>query len=323
MTLPILIITVFFLTFLVTSMASYWLLGGSDQKKKIMTRLQAIQEVSARKDEETLRLLRKDLERDMPFLRRFAATLPGVPQLRLFIDQAAVAMEVETFLAISVTTGLGVLIVLLLAGFPAPAAVFGCLGAAAIPSIAIYLKRESRFRKFEELFPDAIDQLARAVRAGHAFTSGFELIGRELPDPVGQEFRTTYAQQNLGVPLAVALQNFAARIPLPDVRFFVAAIQIQRESGGNLGEVLDSLSYVVRERFKLLRQIRVYTAEGRMSMYVLMAMPFVAGVGVYLVNPGYMMPLFTDPRGHMALLVAAVMQVFGFVIIRRMISIKV
>jgi tight adherence protein B len=112
-------------------------------------------------------------------------------------------------------------------------------------------------------------------------------------------------------------------MPLPDVRFFVAAVQIQRESGGNLGEVLDSLAQVVRERFKLMRQIRVFTAEGRLSMYILMAMPFIAGFGMYLINPEYMVPMFTDPSGQLALIVAAVMQVIGFLIIRKMIQIKV
>jgi tight adherence protein B len=321
-TLLILIATIFLLTFLLTSMLSYWFLGGSS-KKHLLTRIQAIQEATVRHDEEALKILKSDLKEDTPFLRRWLATLPGIPEVSLFMEQAALKMEAETFIVLTLGIFLVSLLVQILVGIPVLAAVILALAVGGVPSLVVYLRRSARFRKFEELFPDAIDQLARAVRAGHAFTSGFELIGQELPDPVGQEFRTTYAQQNLGVPFSVALKNFAIRVPLPDVRFFVAAVEIQRESGGNLGEVLDSLAAVVRDRFKLLRQVRVYTAEGRMSMYALMAMPFIAALGMFLLNPDYMAPLFFDPRGQKTLLVAATMQVIGFLIIRKMIKIKV
>src|SRR5262249_42258642 len=177
--------------------------------------------------------------------------------------------------------------------------------------------------KFEEQFPEAMDLLGRAVRAGHAFTTGFELIGKELPDPVGEEFRLAFQQQNLGVPLRDALQNMAMRVPLPDVRIFVSALQIQRESGGNLAEILDMLSYVIRERFKLRRQVRIFTAEGRISSYMLTAIPLVALVGMWILQRDYLRPLFTDPRGQMALTVAAALQVVGYVVIKKIIKIKV
>ena len=318
-----LIVAIFLLTFLLAYGLVYLLMGGQTRTKNLMTRIQAIQEATVRNDQEALRVLKTDLDQELPFLSRWMATLPGFPQVSLFLEQAAIKLDVETFLALSLALGLGVALLVLVAGYPVLVIAVLAPAAAAIPTIVVHLKRQSRFRQFEELFPDAIDQLARAVRAGHAFTSGFELIGKELPDPLGHEFRTTYAQQNLGVPLQTALQNLATRVPLPDVRFFVAAVQIQRESGGNLGEVLDSLGQVVRERFKLMRQIRVFTAEGRLSMYILMAMPFVAAFAMYMLNPEYLMPLIEDPRGQVALLVAAVMQVIGFLIIRKMIQIKV
>src|SRR5262249_27485970 len=141
-----------------------------------------------------------------------------------------------------------------------------------------------------EQFPDAIDLLARAVRAGHAFTTAFSLIGEEMADPIAEEFKVTYRQQNLGLPLREAFANLTQRIPLSDVQIFVTALQIQRESGGNLGEILDNLATVIRERFKILREVRVITAEARLSMYALTAMPFVAGILMYLGNPEYMMP---------------------------------
>lgn len=314
---------VFVLVFLLSTGFSYWMVGGVSERRRIMTRLSALQEATVRHDPEAVRVLKTDFRSEIPFTQRVMGQLPGIPELRLFLEQAAIEMEVEVFLVI--TVGIFTLVTLFFLTFGAPlltAAIAGIV-LATIPSCVVWVKRQRRFLKFEEQFPDAIDQLARAVRAGHAFTTGFDLIGEELPDPVGKEFRITYTQQNLGVPLSTALDNFAARMPLPDVRFFVAAVQIQRESGGNLGEVLDSLSYVVRERFKLLRQVRVYTAEGRLSMYILSAIPIVGGIATFLMNPDYMTPLFTDPQGQTWLIVAAAMQVIGYVVIRRMINIKV
>jgi tight adherence protein B len=305
-------------------MLGFLLMGGAARKKSILTRIQAIREASVRHDEEAVRLLKADLEEDLPFFRRWVTGFPGMARVGLFLEQAAVKIDPETFVVLSLTIGLATFLILLLVS-TLPVFVIPPLAvvAGAIPAVVVTILRTRRFHRFEELFPEAVDQLGRAVRAGHAFTAGFELIGKELPDPVGQEFRITYAQQNLGVPLQVALRNMATRMPLPDVRFFVAAIEIQRESGGNLGEVLDSLAEVVRERFKLLRQIRVFTAEGRMSMYILMALPFVAGFGMFFLNRGYMVPMLEDPRGQVALVVALIMQIIGFLIIRSMIKIKV
>src|SRR5256885_1866548 len=159
---------------------------------------------------------------------------------------------------------------------------------AAVQEVSI---RQRRFNKFEEQFPEALDLLGRAVRAGHAFTTGFELIGNELPPPVSEEFRITFQQQKLGVPFRDAMQNMALRVPLPDVLIFVSSLQIQRESGGNLGEILDTMSNVVRERFKLRRQIQIFTAEGRLSSYVLTALPFAALALLYFVQRDYVMPM--------------------------------
>jgi len=319
----ILILLVFAFTLLLTGGVAYFLSGGSGERQKILTRLTALQEAETRHDQSAVQVLKTDFRDEIPFSERIVSSLPGVPQLALLLEQAAIEMAVESFVLITLGIFAIVVLGLLVAGLALPLALVAGIGAAAIPTVVAWVRRQKRFARFEELFPDAIDQLARAVRAGHAFTTGFDLIGQELPDPVGREFRITYSQQNLGVPLSVALSNLATRVPLPDVRFFVAAIQIQRESGGNLGEVLDSLSYVVRERFKLLRQIRVFTAEGRMSMHVLTAIPLVGGLAVYLMNPEYMTPLFTERQGQMALLVAAISQIVGYIVIRRLINIKV
>jgi tight adherence protein B len=194
---------------------------------------------------------------------------------------------------------------------------------AGIPFLFISVKRQRRFFRFEELFPDSMDLLARAVRAGHAFTSGLEMIAKEMPAPLSEEFRRTYEQQNLGLPLRDALENMARRVPLADVRIFVTALLIQRESGGNLAEILDNLSGIIRERFKLMRQIQVLTAQGRLTLYILIALPPLVGLMIFFVNRSYLMLLFTEPLGHRFLLAGIILQVMGFFVIRKIVQPKI
>jgi tight adherence protein B len=232
-------------------------------------------------------------------------------------------MQVGTFVMICVALVMVGLTVTLVLGFPTYLSVAAGLVVGTIPFIVATVKRQKRFDMFEEQFPEAMDLLGRAVRAGHAFTTGFELIGKELPDPVGEEFRIAFQQQGVGIPLRDALGNMATRMPLPDVGIFVSCLQIQRESGGNLGEILDSMSQIMRERFKLRRQIRIYTAEGRLSMYMLTAIPILAFLGLEFFQPEYLNPMLTDPRGQMALGVAVVLQFIGYIVISKIIKIKI
>jgi len=291
-------------------------------RRKMMTRLAAVQEVAAR-NEEIPDVLRKELLSDVPALHRILAKVPGIARLRLFLEQGAIQMQVGNFVLISIAISLFVLFVVLVVGLPLYEALPAAIGAGAIPTVIASAIRQRRFNKFEEQFPEAMDFLGRAVRAGHAFTTGFELIANELPPPVGEEFRITFQQQKLGLPFRDALQNLAVRVPLPDVRIFISSLQIQRDSGGNLGEILDTMSTVVRERFKLRRQIKIYTAEGRLSSYVLTALPFAALVALYFLQPAYIMPMFTEPRGQRMLTLAAILQAVGYVVIGRIIKIKV
>src|SRR5436309_10181187 len=269
------------------------------ERKRIRTRLQALQQSSAQPANEfEVELLRETILSQVPALNRILLQIPPLIWLQLFVQQSATRITVATLLWISASLGLFVLVVTVGVGLPALLAFCLIAGAAAIPFVWIGYKRQRRVARFEELFPEVIDLLARAVRAGHSFTTGLELIGTELPEPVASEFRIVYDQQNLGLSLRDALGNLSVRMPLPDVRVFITALQIQRESGGNLGEILDNLSQVIRERFKLLRQVRVYSAEGRMSLYILMALPPAALGLFWATNPNYVAPLFATPRGH-------------------------
>jgi tight adherence protein B len=194
---------------------------------------------------------------------------------------------------------------------------------ATLPLLHLLRRRGSRRRRFEEQFPEALDLLSRALRAGHAFQSALGMVAEELPDPVGTEFRKTFEQQNFGLPLTDALNELAARTQLLDVRFFVTAVTIQRETGGNLSEILDNLAEVVRERFKLLRQVRVHTAHGRFTGYVLLGLPAALGIVLMFVSPDHMNTLFGHPLGRTMLVGAGVMQTIGYFWIRQVIRIEV
>jgi tight adherence protein B len=193
----------------------------------------------------------------------------------------------------------------------------------AIPFIVLKIKRGRRMRAFEEQFPEGLDLISRALKAGHAFATGLKMVADEMPDPVGTEFRKTFDEQNFGLPMKDALDNLTFRMPLLDVRFFATAVLIQRETGGNLSEILENLSHVVRERFKILRQVRVYTAHGRFTGYVLLALPAVLGIALSFINPDHMNMLFKEHLGQMMLMGALVMQILGFLWIKHVIKIEV
>jgi len=184
-------------------------------------------------------------------------------------------------------------------------------------------KRSVRLRRFEEMFPEALDLLSRAIRAGHAFQTAMGMVAEELGDPVGPEFKKAFDQQNFGLPLRDALNELSDRVSILDVRFFVTAVLIQRETGGNLAEILDNLAHVVRERFKIRRQIRVHTAHGRFTGWVLLGLPAALAVALSVINPDHMQLLFSDRMGQMMIAGAIVMQTIGYFWIRQVIKIEV
>jgi len=203
--------------------------------------------------------------------------------------------------------------------FGLPAALVGLFG----PTGWLMHRRTARMNKFEEAFPEALDLLSRAIRAGHALQTALGMAADELSEPVGPEFKKVFDQQNFGLPLRDALDALAVRVPLLDVRFFVTAIMIQRDTGGNLSEILDNLSHVVRERFKIQRQIRVHTAHGRFTAWVLLALPAVLAIALMYINPDHMQLLFQERMGHMMIAGTLVLQTIGYFWIRQVIKIEV
>ena len=268
-------------------------------------------------------VVKRALEGPLPGVDRLVAGTRGGISLQSLIDQSGVRITPSAVVLISVmgalTAGLITYLVLQLA----LVAMLVALGVAFAPFGFLLHRRGRRLKRFEEMFPEALDLLSRAIRAGHAFQTAMGMVADELPEPVGPEFKKTFDQQNFGLPLRDALNELSERIHLLDVRFFVTAVLIQRDTGGNLSEILDNLAHVVRERFKIQRQVRVHTAHGRFTGYVLLALPAALAVALSVINPDHMQLLFHERMGQVMLMGAIVMQSIGFVWIRKVIKIEV
>jgi tight adherence protein B len=197
------------------------------------------------------------------------------------------------------------------------------LVAGTFPLLYVIRKRNARMRRFEELFPDSLEFVARSMRAGHAFSVSLEMIQREFQEPLAGEFRRTFEEHNLGLPLDVALQKLAQRIPSLDVHFFISAVLLQKRTGGNLAEILDKLAYVIRERFKLRGRIRAISAHGRMTGGALTCIPIAVALIMFYVNPDYVKFFFLDDVGNIMLGAAVVLQIIGYTIIKQIVKIEV
>jgi tight adherence protein B len=298
------------------------LLPGFMAGRQLEQRLKDLSDGDAESPGATTVLLSQAPASALPGMDRLIKTSAG-SWLSTLIDQSGVAVGPGTVVMLSVLAGIGVgLVTLLFAPAWQFALVAGAFGLS-LPILWLKIMRGKRMRKFEEQFPEALDLLSRAIRAGHAFQSAMGMVADELPAPVGVEFKTSFEQQNYGLPLKEALNGLSERMPLMDVRFFVTAVAIQRETGGNLAEILDNLAHVVRERFKILRQVRVHTAHGRFTGYVLLGLPAALAVALMFISPDHMRTLFTVKMGQTMVMGAIVMQTLGFIWIRKVIKIEV
>ena len=279
---------------------------------------------SAAADEsERAEIVKSDAGGPLPEVDRALLRTAAGSRLAHLIHQTGMRITPSAVLAASVA---GALAVALIAGMVAKQALAPLVSAPlglALPFVWLANRRAARLRRFEEMFPEALDLMARAIRAGHAFQTAMGMAADELSEPVGPEFKTTFDQQNFGLPVADALRALSERVPLLDVRFFVTAVLIQRDTGGNLAEILDNLAHVVRERFKIRRQVRVHTAHGRFTAYVLLALPAALGIALSFINPDHMNLLFKEHMGQVMLVIAIVMQTLGYFWIRQVIKIEV
>ncbi|HEV3061910.1 MAG TPA: type II secretion system F family protein [Vicinamibacterales bacterium] len=268
-------------------------------------------------------VVRQDKQGPLPILDRVLSQSNLGAKLKRLIEQSGVDTSASAIVIACIGGAMfGFVVATMFTGqpFAAPLAAVGGLVA---PIMWLKHKATRRLKKFEEMFPEALDLLSRAIRAGHAFQTAMGMVADELHDPVGPEFKKTFDQQNFGLPLKDALNGLAERIGLLDVRFFVTAVLIQRDTGGNLSEILDNLAHVVRERFKILRQVRVHTAHGRFTGYVLLAMPAFLACALMVINPEHMGLLFSERMGQLMVMGAIVLQAIGYFWIRQVIKIEV
>jgi tight adherence protein B len=298
-----------------------------ERARLIRDRLTAAQAQATRG--ERLALLRDEMLSRIPAFDTLLRRSEQVSRLQTVLEQAGLTIRAGNVLIFSVISAVMVATSAYAVAGPLPyneTVLFVCASAALgaiLPYSYAARRRTRRFQKFEELFPEAIDTLGRAVRAGHAFTMALEIVCNEFTEPVATEFRKLYEEQKYGMPVRDALLNLTLRVPLVDVKFFATAVMLQRETGGNLAEILDNLSYMIRERFKILRQVRVYTAQGRLTMMLLMGLPPIIVVTMLIVNPGFIQPLFNDPIGHVLIAAGISLQTIGYFVIRRIIQIQV
>jgi tight adherence protein B len=295
----------------------------SQRRKKVTGMLRTVE---GKTDEVMETKILMDLpEEDSP-LARLAAALNLRAALDATLQQSGLSWSLSRFTILtSIGLAAGALFgwnVHFLIFTPLSVAV-GAIVGGSLAYAYVRFKRSRRLAEFEEQFPEALDFLARSMRAGHAFSISLEMLGQESAEPLGQEFRTLFNEQNLGAPLEVAFANMLRRLPLVDVRFFVSSVMLQKQTGGKLSEILTRLSYVIRERFRLRGQVKAASAHGRLTAGILTVMPIALMIGMLIVAPGYLQSLAADPDGKWLIVAAVTAQLLGYYFIRRIIRIKV
>jgi len=298
--------------------------GESQQAKQTLAHLQSALATSSRDKPDQILDIRKDeLLSAVPVLNRWLSKVEFAPQLRLWLYQASVGWTVGGLMLMSIAC---FTIVGYLGYLRTDHMLFGILiGAVAstLPSLWVMRKRRKRFEEFEAGLPEALDLMVSALRAGHSLISALRLVAQEAPDPIGGEFKICFEEQNYGLELRTAMQNLAERMPLQDLRIVSTAILIQKESGGNLAEVLEKSANLIRERFKLRRDVRTRTAQGRLTGWILSFLPPIVAVLLYLINPEMMSVLWTRAIGLKLIYGAIIMTIIGALIIRKIVNMEV
>jgi tight adherence protein B len=319
------------ISFLVFVFALFLVLGayvlathGTDKKRaKLQKRLSEALMHSAHTEDVDVVLARNELMSEIPMVNRTLINIQAALQLKRMLDQADLHITPSRLLMFSFMAGmLGALAASVLTVF-IPIMILAGLGTASIPFIHVWWKRRKRFNSFLEHLPDALDLVSRALSAGHAFSEALHMVSTEMPEPIATEFRKAYEEQNLGLSVKLALENLTQRIPLLDLKMCVTAILIQRETGGNLAEILEKVAYTIRERFRIMGDLKTLTTSSRMSAWLLCALPIFVALAVTVMNPEYMSVLWKDPRGHYLIAAAMTMQVIGMLIVRKILQIKI
>lgn len=316
--------TIIFLFFLFLTYALFLLATRKSdvRHERLQQRVAEALELSPQKPEEVIEISRQDSIGGTPFLNRLLAPLHFVKRLDQFIKQADMPITVSRLLAFCLVAGLmAALATYTMVNYPFALISFAL--AASLPILNVTLKRRRRLRKFNAQLPDTLDLLSRSLAVGHAFSEALHQVASEMPDPIAAEFRITFEEQKLGLSVKAALDRLTERVPLLDLHLCVTAMHIQRETGGNLAEILEKVAQTIRERFKLMEDFRTMTTSARGSAWILCGLPFAIVLVMTTINPDYMSVLINDPRGHYAIALAIVMQITGMLAIKKILSIKV
>lgn len=298
-----------------------WNAYKGPEKTRIAKRLQAISASGGGSQGTTLakqRLLAKT-----PGLQNLLLSIPRVHLLDRLLLQSGLNLTVAAFLGITVILALFGVVIAMFLGLPLFLIVIAAIAAGALPLVFILNAKNKRMIVIENQLPDALDLMGRAMRAGHAFPSALRMVGNEMPEPIASEFRTVFEEINYGISTQEALTNLSKRVPSTDLSYFVIAVLIQHETGGNLAELLGNISTIIRERLKLMGTIRVLSAEGKLSAWILTLLPFVLGITLQAVNPKFLSVLWTDPMGIKMTIIAMCMMVLGIFAMSRIIKIRV
>lgn len=299
-----------------------WKSYRGPQAKNIEKRLKALS--ISKDDSPQAQLLKQRMLSEVPMLERLLLGLPNIDRMHRLIYQSGLGWTISRLLLSS--AAIGFVSYFTLTSLAYQSVLFSLmisLPLAGLPFLYVASKRRRRLAKLEQQLPEAIDLMVRALRSGHAFSSGLQMIGDEMSEPIANEFRIVHDEINFGISLQQALMNLTERVPVTDLRYFVVAVLIQRESGGNLTEVLGNLSRLIRDRLKFLGKVRVLSSEGRLSAWVLGLMPFGLAAAMNLVNPAFMSLLWTDPIGIAIIKYMLVLMAIGVVILVKIIKIRV
>ena len=314
-----------FITCLFVVYALYLITSRSSDAKKALLKERLAEAIrsSVNSADIEVRLAREELLSEIPWVNRSLLKLAIPTRIKRTIDQADLNITVMRLVLFSLTAG--VLAFLAVSMISTSWLLMGLLGliAAVVPYVHVLAKRKKRMNKFLQLLPEALDLMSRGLQAGHAFTESLHMVSTEMPEPIATEFRKTYEEQNLGLSLKLALENMVQRMPLLDLRMCVTAILIQRETGGNLSELLEKVAYTIRERFRILEDLKTLTLSSRWSAWLLCALPILLALYISVMNPGYMDVLWRDPRGHWLIALAVTMQILGMLLVQRIMRIKI
>lgn len=297
---------------------------GSDAKRaRLQKRLSDALLHSAHTEDIEVVLARNELMSEIPWLNRSLLQIQVVLRLKKMLEQADLHITPSRLFMFSVMAGmLGGLAASVLTPI-LPVVILCGLATASLPFLHVWWKRKKRFDDFLEHLPDALDLMSRALSAGHAFPEALHMVSTEMPEPIATEFRKAYEEQNLGLSLKLALENLTQRMPLLDLRMCVTAVLIQRETGGNLSEILEKVAYTIRERFRIMGDLKTLTTSSRMSAWLLCGLPIFVAIAVTVMNPEYMSVLWNDHRGHYLIAAAMFMQITGMLIVRKILKIKI